>query len=237
MPKEDYVKSLQAIVSKIKKLQSAREPQEKIQSFGNFLEEIDILERKYKTYKGAKTELKNFDPADEKPPKDFSFTDLCAELQYNLVESAREFHLQIYSATSSLMKFLSTFISKEGLGDIETNSVSKFYISMKKHSGLINEVQNLERSYEFRVFITHPTLCKNYDWMTFNSEIIYFHKSDTLLPKEKQKQLENCLKHEKLAKFVPHLEADDFRCPPEPDITYEAFLRITKNIIRKFKDN
>ncbi len=232
----DYINSLNKIVSRIRKGQSKKDPREKIQSWVNFLEELRILDRKYNTYKDAMSELKRFNPEEEKPPADKNFPDLCAELQYKLVESAKEFHLQIYKTVSSFMRFLSSSIAESERKGLTVGKVSGFYTTVLGISNLHKEIQALKESYDFRVFTTHPTLFKSYDWMTFQDQIIYFHPAKTRASREKMRELQKMLKESKMLKYLPILEADDFKCPPDPDITYDSFKSLIKNIIRKFGD-
>lgn len=234
---DDYINSLNKIVSRIRRGQSNQDYREKIQSWGNLLEELRILDRKYNTYKNAMSELKRFDPEEEKPPTEKIFSDLCAELQYKLVESAKEFHLQIYKTVSSFMRFLSTSIAESERKGLTVGKVSGFYTTILKISDLHTEIKTLKKSYEFRVFITHPTLFKSYDWMTFQDQIIYFHPAQTFPSKAKMKELREMLQNKEMFKYLPVLEADDFKCPPEPDITYDCLKRLIKNIVRKFGDH
>jgi hypothetical protein len=234
---DDYINSLNKIVSRIQNNQSKQDAREKVQSWRNFLEELRILDRKYHTYKHAKSELEEFNPQEEKPPNDRYFPDLCAELQYKLVESAREFHLQIYSTTSSFMKFLSTSISEPERRGLKIGSVNGFYTTVNKISNLNSEIQNLQRSYDFRVFITHPTLSRSYDWMTFQSQVIYFHPAKEPASKKQMEELQGILQNKRLSKYVPVLAADDFKCPPEPETTYDSLLHLIKNVLRKLGDH
>lgn len=233
---DDYINSLNKIVSRIRKGQSNQDPGEKIQSWSNLLEELRILDKKYNTYKDAMFELKRFDPEEEKPPTEEIFPDLCAELQYNLVESAKEFHLQIYKTISSFMRFISTSIAESKRKGLTVGKVSSFYSTILEISDLTAEIQLLKKSYDFRVFITHPTQFKNYNWMTFRDQIIYFHPAQDFPSKTKMKELREMLQNKEIFKYLPLLKADDFKCPPEPDITYDSLKKLIKNIVRKFGD-
>lgn len=233
---DDYIVGLNRIVKRIRGKQSNSKPAEKRLSWRNFLEELRILDLKYSKYKDAQKELCTFDPEDGKAFDDKIFPDLCAELQYKLVESSREFHLQIYTTMSSFVKFLSTTIASKERRGIKTGGISSFYNSISLFSYLPDEIEALQKSYEFRVFITHPNLYPNYNWMTLQSQIIYFHPTENPTPKEKNNELKQMLKGIQFIKFIPILNADDFKCPPDPDITYESLLSLVKNILRKFCD-
>lgn len=234
---DDYIVALNRIVKRIRRKQSNSEPAEKRQSWSNFLEELRILDLKCSKYKNAQKELCMFDPEERKAFDDKTFPDRCTELQYKLVESSREFHLQIYTTMSSFIKFFSTTIASAERRDIKTSGVSSFYNSISLLSHLPDEIEALQKSYEFRVFITHPSLYKNYDWMTFQSQIIYFHPTESPTPKEKKKELKQMLKGTQFMRFMPILNADDFKCPPDPDISYQSLLSLVKNVLRKFCDS
>lgn len=234
---EKYFKSINSIVSRIRIKQSSRSAEDKTQSWANLCEEIKILERKYKTNKSDKETLRTFDPeTSSSKPTTTDFNDYCSELQYNLVESTREFHLQVYNVSSSLMKFIETAIAEKHRRGISTGSVAKFYNDVFENPDLQSDIEVLRRSYDFRVFITHPVKFKNFDWVTVCSTVIYYHFSESKPDKDKQKILKQTLKKEGFPSSLFPLNADDFVFVPDVDATFKSLLRVIKNQIRKFAD-
>lgn len=225
----NYFVSLDKIVSCIRRALSSSSQRKRAQAWTNLTEELHLLENKYEKLIEVEKSLGSFDVEKGEPPTEAKYGDLCAELQYKLLDAVREFHIQVYTATASLMNFTKIAISDIYRRGICVSSVARFYDTVTSVAHLENEVEILKKSYNFRVCITHPEQSKNYNWMTSGSRIIYFENSEKGIELELKKSGKN---------LPPRISVkqESFE-PPNTTETFVAFSKLTKSYLRKFKDD